>query len=85
MSDTVSLPKSLARRVAKLSIATRRTPEAVLKTALNRGLDYEEWFLSQVNSGLAEADRGDLISHEEVKADLDRLRKSIGKKRRQAA
>ena len=85
MVDTITLTKAFARRVEKLSIATKRTPEVVLKSALDKGLDYEEWFLKQVDAGIAEADRGDLIGHEEVVRNFQKLRKSIGKKRRQAA
>ena len=66
MVDTVTLTKAFVRRVEKLSKATKRTPEAVVKSALDSGLDYEEWFLKQVDAGIAEANRGDLISHEEV-------------------
>jgi predicted transcriptional regulator len=85
MSGNVTLTKALARRVEKISIATKRTREAVLKSALDKGLDYEEWFLKQVDAGVAEADHGDLIGHEEVLRNFQKLRKSIGKKRRQAA
>ncbi len=85
MVDTVTLTKAFARRVEKLSRATKRTPEAVVKSALDNGLDYEEWFLKQVDTGIAEADRGELIGHEEVVRNFQKLRKSIGKKRRQAA
>ena len=87
MVDTVTLNKKLVQRVEKLSIATRRTPQAVVKSALDNGLDYEEWFLKQVDAGIAEADRGELIDHDEVVLNLLKLRKNIGKdkKPRQAA
>ncbi len=85
MVDTVILSKAFARRVEKISIATKRTPEVVLKSALNKGLDYEEWFLNQVQAGIDEADRGELISHEELLNNFQKLRKGIGRKRRQAA
>jgi predicted transcriptional regulator len=70
MSGNLTLTKVLARRVEKLAIATKRTPDAVLKSALAKGLDYEVWFLKQVDTGIAEADRGDLIGHEEVVRNL---------------
>lgn len=85
MVDTVNLSKAIARRVEKLSEATKRTPDAILKSALETGLGYEEWFLKQVDAGIAEADRGELISHEEVERTFQKLRKNLGKKRRQAA
>ena len=76
--DTVTLTKAFVRCVEKLSKATKRTPEAVVKSALDSGLDYEEWFLKQVDAGVAEANRGDLISHEEVVRNFQKLRKSVG-------
>lgn len=85
MSDTVTLTKALARRVELLSVAMQRTPQAILKSALERGLDYEEWFLQQVDAGIAEADRGELIDHGQVEDNLNKLRKRIGKNRRKAA
>lgn len=85
MSDTVTLTKALARRVESLSVAMQRTPQAILKSALERGLDYEEWFLRQVDAGIAEADRGELIDHAQVEDNLKKLKKSFGKNRRKAA
>jgi predicted transcriptional regulator len=85
MVDTVILSKAFARRVEKISIATKRKPEVVLKSALNKGLDYEEWFMNQVQAGIEEADRGELIGHEELVNNFQKLRKGIGRKRRQAA
>ena len=61
---------------AKLSrIAAARGSEAELLTrqAIERFVDYDEWFIGQVEKGLASADRGELLSHEEMGA---RLRKA---------
>jgi predicted transcriptional regulator len=36
-------------------------------------VDYDEWFLREVEKGLAAADRGELLTHEEVGARLEAL------------
>ena len=33
---------------------------------VNRLVDYDAWFLSEVDKGLAAADRGELVDHEAV-------------------
>jgi predicted transcriptional regulator len=35
--------------------------------------DIERWQLEEIKKGLEEADRGEFVSHEEVKKTLDRL------------
>ena len=36
-------------------------------------VDYDEWFIREVEKGLASADRGALLTHEQVGARLERL------------
>jgi predicted transcriptional regulator len=33
---------------------------------VERFVDYDEWFLQEVRTGLAAADRGELIDHEDI-------------------
>lgn len=38
-------------------------------------MDYDEWFVQEVEKGLAEIERGELVEHEEVGARMEeRLR-----------
>jgi predicted transcriptional regulator len=37
-----------------------------VQEAIERFLDYDEWFLREVEKGLAAADRGDLIDHDDI-------------------
>jgi predicted transcriptional regulator len=41
-------------------------------------VDYDEWFIREVENGLASADQGPLLTHEEVG---ERLEKLIAEKR----
>ena len=40
--------------------------EALVEKAVKRLVKYDAWFLAEVEKGLAEAERGELIDHEDV-------------------
>jgi len=44
---------------------------------VERLVSFDDWFLRQVEIGLAQADRGELLEHEDV---LDRMEGVIAKK-----
>lgn len=50
----------------------------LVQEAVDRLLDHETWFLQEVEKGLAQAQRGELIDHEEVVA---RIEKRLKEKR----
>lgn len=64
-------------RIDRLAGELGRSRAWVLNQAADRFLDYEEWFVRQVQEGIAEADHGDVVSH---KAMMDELRRKIEKK-----
>ena len=37
-----------------------------MEKAVERFVNYDAWFLAEVEKGLAEAERGELIDHEDV-------------------
>ena len=43
-----------------------KEPAEVLDDALAKFLDYETWFAQAVEEGIAAADRGEFIEHDEV-------------------
>ena len=43
-----------------------RVAQALVQEAIERFVDYDEWFLREVESGLAAADRGEFIDHEDI-------------------
>ena len=69
----VNLAPGLEARLAQLAAQQGRDTEALAREAIERLVDYEEWFISEVEKGLAVADRGDLLSHEEVGKRLEKL------------
>ena len=64
-----------AARVGKQARARRRRTwlrcRALAREAIERFLDYDAWFLQEVNKGLAAADRGDFIEHDDVRKLID--------------
>jgi predicted transcriptional regulator len=49
-----------------------RDTESLVHEAVERLVDYDQWFLGEVEKGLAAADRGELIDHEDVGKLIDR-------------
>ena len=47
---------------------TRGGPESqsLVQEAVERLVNYDEWFIREVEKGLAAADSGDFLDHEEV-------------------
>ena len=59
----------------KLAAAARRrgvSVEALAHEALERALNYDEWVIGEVESGLAQSETGQALTHEEVGARLSR-------------
>ncbi|MBL7181124.1 MAG: CopG family transcriptional regulator, partial [Pseudomonadota bacterium] len=55
-----------------LAKALSRSRSWVINQAIERFLEYEEWFVKEVKDGLEEVERGEITTHEEV---VDRFRK----------
>ncbi len=70
MSTTFKLPDNLAQRLESVASHSGRTPDAILREAVSKQLDYEEWFAEAVRAGFESGDREGWISHEEATNDL---------------
>ena len=53
-------------RLDRLAKSMDRSRSWVISQAIERYLDHEEWFLDQVDHGIAQADRGELMAHDAV-------------------
>jgi len=69
----VHLTPDLQAKLSRLAASQGRNTEALVQEAIARFVDYDEWFIREVEKGLASADRGELLSHEEVGARLEKL------------
>jgi predicted transcriptional regulator len=62
----VKITPDLEAKLARLATERGRDTQALVQEAIEKLVDYDEWFLREVEDGLAAADRGELIDHEDV-------------------
>ncbi len=62
----VSIGSDLQAKLVRLAAERGQDAQALVQEAIEKLVDYDEWFLREVESGLAAADRGELIDHEEI-------------------
>jgi len=55
-------------------VAARNGQDAaqIIQEAVDRLLDHDAWFIQEVEKGLSEAAKGDLIEHDEVVARIEK-------------
>ena len=46
--------------------------QALARTAIERFLGYDDWFIREVEKGLARIDRGEALTHDAVGARLEK-------------
>jgi len=56
----------LEAKLTSLAAQQGRDRETLVVEAVERLVDYDAWFLREVEKGLAAADRGELVDHEDV-------------------
>ncbi len=64
---TVRVQPEVKKRLEKLARSTGRTRSFLAAEALNEYLDVNEWQVAGVKRAIASLDRGEGISHKEVK------------------
>lgn len=69
----IHLDPDLQAKLAKLAAERGRDPETLAKEAIQRFVGYDEWFIEEVEKGLAQIERGQVLTHEEVGARLEKL------------
>jgi predicted transcriptional regulator len=67
----VKLPPELETELARVAAERGCNVEALAKEAIERFLDYDAWFMQEVNKGLAAADRGEFLEHDAVRKFID--------------
>ena len=62
----VNLSPDLQARLTRLAADRGSDADTLVQEAVERFVDYDEWFLREVRKGLAAADRGEVIDHEDI-------------------
>jgi predicted transcriptional regulator len=65
--------EALLRQVAA---RTGQDAVQVVQEAVDRFLDHDTWFVQEVEKGLSQAAKGDLIEHDEVVARIEKRLKN---------
>ena len=68
----VHLNPDVQAKLGKIAAARGSDAEMLAREAIEQFVDYDEWFIREAEKGIASADRGKLLSHEEVGARLER-------------
>ena len=60
----VHLTPDLQAKLARVAAERGRDAETLAKEAIERFVDYGDWFLCEVEKGLAQIERGEVLTHE---------------------
>jgi predicted transcriptional regulator len=67
----VPLNPDLQAKLGRLAEQQGRASTALIVEAVERMVNYDEWFLREVDKGIAAADRGELVEHSAVRRLID--------------
>jgi predicted transcriptional regulator len=73
-TTTIRIEGRTLKRIDGLANAMSRSRAWVINQAVERYLDYEEWFVAEVKQALKEAESGRLVEHETVVKRWERKR-----------
>lgn len=59
-------------KLSRIAAARGSDEEMLVREAIEQFVEFDCWFESEVDKGLASATRGELVSHEEVGQRLER-------------
>jgi predicted transcriptional regulator len=68
----VRLKPDLEAKLSRLASEQGRDRESLVLEAVERMVNYDEWFVQEIEKGLAAADRGEFLEHEEIRKLIDR-------------
>jgi predicted transcriptional regulator len=61
----------LQEKLSRLAAQQGRDAQSLVREAVERLVDYDDWFLQEVDKGLAAADQGEFIEHDAVRKLID--------------
>jgi predicted transcriptional regulator len=68
----VILSPDLQAKLTRIARERGTDAQAPAREAIERLIDYDDWFVREVEKGLAQIERGEVLSHEEVGARLEK-------------
>jgi predicted transcriptional regulator len=67
----VKLSADVQAKLARIARERGADAEALAREAVARLVDYDDWFVREVENGLARIERGETLSREEIGARLE--------------
>jgi predicted transcriptional regulator len=68
----VTLSAELQAKLARLAQERGTNPQELAQEAIKRLVDYDEWFVREVDKGLVQIESGLTLTHEDVGARLNK-------------
>jgi len=68
---TIRVETEIKEKLDQMAIATKRSKSYLASEALRDYIKLNEWQLNAIQEGIRQADNGQLIPHEEIKAKWD--------------
>jgi predicted transcriptional regulator len=68
----VRLKPDLEAKLSRLASEQGRDRESLVVEAVERMVNYDEWFVQEVEKGLAAADRGEFVEEQDIRKLIDR-------------
>jgi predicted transcriptional regulator len=62
----VHLSPDVQAKLDRAAAEQERDTESLVREAVERLLNYDEWFARQVEEGLSAGDRGEFVEHDDV-------------------
>ncbi len=69
----LKLTPELQAKLDEVAAQQGRDAQSLVQDAVERLVDYDRWFVREVERGLAQIERGEVLEHEEVGARLEKL------------
>jgi predicted transcriptional regulator len=68
----VHFPPDLEGKLNRIAAEQGKNTEALVCEAVERLVGYDDWFVGEIEKGIAAADRGQFIEHSDVLAMIDK-------------
>ena len=59
-------------KLSRLAAQQGRDAETLVQEAVERLVDFDDWFLQEIDKGLAASDRGEFVEHVAIREMIDR-------------
>ena len=66
-TTTVRIEENMLERIDTLASTLNRPRSWVIKQAIENFIEYEEWFVKEVNAGIKEVEQNKIAADKEVK------------------